>query len=49
MDFIENIVVRIVSWYFLKKWKSATDKGKVFAALLVDLPKAFSNVNDKLI
>ena len=33
----------------LEKWKSAVEKGKVFGALLTDLPKAFDCLNHKLL
>ena len=34
---------------FLEKWKNAVDKGKVFGALLTDLPKSFDCLPHKLI
>ena len=33
----------------LEKWKAAIDKGKVFGALLTDLPKAFDCLNHELL
>ena len=49
MQFQKGVNTQQCLLALLEKWKTAVDKGKVFRALLTDLPKALDCLNHELL